>query len=231
MNAVVPNNVWSFTESRPTTAGDELGSHRSTSMPGLAVWMMGGTNARTSFSPRLIDTCLWTSKTTFGWTRLTSVAPSVELLADIRSKTRLTWDQLAKVFGVQRRSLHLWARGSRLSADNAERLERVAAAIRLLDAGDPERTRSEILRPLVGGESVYDLLCSGRDREVLALAGRGPLPREMSANLKARRPPTLSRTVRRARRGLAPAERLAFVGDDESPQHRYLGATALPTEI
>jgi hypothetical protein len=133
------------------------------------------------------------------------------------------------MFGVQRRSLHLWARGSRLSADNAERLEQIAAAIRLLDLGDPDQTRSALLRPWGGSESIYDLFCARSDREAVALARRGAGVDVRPASTR-KRPPALSRTARQARRGLLPTELVGGLTSAEPPSGRYVGASPIPRE-
>lgn len=64
----------------------------------------------------------------------------------IKTRSGLTWGQLAQVFGVSRRAAHGWASGSRLSARNSEilaRVEKVVAACELI--GDPNATRTAIL--------------------------------------------------------------------------------------
>jgi transcriptional regulator with XRE-family HTH domain len=133
--------------------------------------------------------------------------PSVlqSAVAEIRRRSQLTWEQLARVFGVQRRSLHFWARGARPSAENAERILRVLAIVRHFDTGDAERTRTELLRPLQTGISIYEMLCANRDDEVVLLVRSGssrtsPAPPAR----RARRPPALSASERYRRRGSAP---------------------------
>lgn len=228
MNALVRNQSWNLTGSEATTSGVETDEYPAMP-PRLTLWIMGGTSAWSTLSSRLSDSCFWTSGTAFGWDRSVPVAPAIELLADIRRRARLTWDQLARMLGVQRRSLHLWARGARLSADNAERLEHVAAAIRLLDLGDPDQTRSALLRPWAGSESIYDLLCARRDREAVALARRGAVVDARPAATR-KRPPALTRTARQARRGLPPTELVGGLTSAEPPAGRYIGASPIPRE-
>jgi hypothetical protein len=47
---------------------------------------------------------------------------SARLIRDLKSRSGLTWDQLAGVFGVSRRAAHGWASGARLNAQHSETL-------------------------------------------------------------------------------------------------------------
>lgn len=46
------------------------------------------------------------------------------LLQSVRDESGLTWDQIARVFGVSRRAVHHWMAGGNLSAHNIELLGR-----------------------------------------------------------------------------------------------------------
>ena len=92
-----------------------------------------------------------------------------------------------------------------MSAENAERLEQVAALVRLLDTGDPDRTRSALLRPRTDEDSTFDLLCAGRYREALTVARRSAVElvrpparlKEAAGSLRSRSPwPVASLTAR-----------------------------------
>lgn len=226
MKTLVQNQSWNITADS-TTCGD--GGWEPRPWPELAVWALRGTTPFSTLDEAFNDSCLWASGTGFGCTIRAQGAPAVELLPDIRRRTGLTWDQLARIFGVRRRSLHLWVKGSRMSADNAERLEQVAAVARFLDVGDPDRTRSALLRPRAGGESIFDLLYSGRHHEALALARR-PMADNVRRDRPAKRPPALSRNVRQGRRGLPPLELLTGAADLPQPLGVYLGVSPIPRQ-
>ena len=70
---------------------------------------------------------------------VTSVATPSELLAQTREASGLTWDQLARYFGVSRRSVHLWAAGGRMSAANEELLAHLKRRQRFPLLFDTER--------------------------------------------------------------------------------------------
>ena len=126
-----------------------------------------------------------------------------QAVGEIRRRSGLTWEQLARVFGVGRRSVHFWARGARPSAENAERIGRVLRIVRELDTGSPDRTRAALLDASSHGRSIFELLCDGRDPEA-ALMSRGveiagrPERSDPRAR-RNRRPPPLSATERRRR--------------------------------
>jgi len=90
-----------------------------------------------------------------------SVQVGRDLVLAIRRSSGLTWAELANVVAVDRRSLHLWARGSRPSEENYRRLQQVATLVQSLDAGSPTATRDRLMDAPEGGVSVFDLLQRG----------------------------------------------------------------------
>src|SRR4028119_75314 len=56
-------------------------------------------------------------------------------LSKLRRLSGLTWEQLAKLFNVSRRTLHFWASGQPLSRFNEEQLNRLLEAIQYIDRG------------------------------------------------------------------------------------------------
>lgn len=57
-----------------------------------------------------------------------SMSPA-ERLVDAHEVSGLTWEQIAKYFGVSRRAVHLWAAGGRMSSGNEELLARLVQAV------------------------------------------------------------------------------------------------------
>jgi transcriptional regulator with XRE-family HTH domain len=115
---------------------------------------------------------------------------------EVRRRSGLTWEQLASLFDVDRRSVHLWASGRPMSAPNAERLNRVLVAVRRADRGSPSATRAWLHSPTSQGILPLDLLREGRFDEVVALGAEVNVPR----------PAPLSETARAARAPLSPAD-------------------------
>ena len=127
-------------------------------------------------------------------------------ISELRRISGLTWHRLGQLLGVSRRSVHYWASGKPLNADNQERLMRVLDIVRAADRGSARSTRAALLD--VGeGTTPLDMLAArrfddarralgqGRGRPVPALAGlspearaaRKPLPPEELYDAKSER--------------------------------------------
>ena len=165
------------------------------------------------------------------WTRADSLpqhaicaSPSQEAqgaqLMDLRRRTGLTWEKLAELFGVDRRSVHFWASDRPMNAPNREKLGRALGFVRRI-AADAEQMRQWLLSPGEGGVLPFDQLRDGRyDAIVVPVrfgvsvqghAGVSAAPRVSPEALRARapRPPdelvgagvdTIHREVGKARR-------------------------------
>lgn len=89
-------------------------------------------------------------------------------IQELRRLTGLTWDQVASVFGVTRRSVFLWARGKSMSAENEELLARLLGLVQWMDRGSVMANRDLLLAPAADGIIVLDLLREGRLDEARA---------------------------------------------------------------
>lgn len=79
-----------------------------------------------------------------------------ELVRWIKENSGLTWDQVARVFDVSRRTVHLWAKGSRVSARNAEAIREFAALVSEVGGRTPTSKRSSLLAIGSDGLSALD---------------------------------------------------------------------------
>jgi transcriptional regulator with XRE-family HTH domain len=116
-----------------------------------------------------------------------------DAVLEVRRRSGLTWEQLASLFDVDRRSVHLWASGRPMSAPNAERLNRVLAVLRRCDRGGPSATRAWLHAPTSRGRLPLDLLREGRFDEI-AMPGARETPRpaplsDAALRSRAPRPP------------------------------------------
>ncbi len=93
-------------------------------------------------------------------------------IAEIRRVSGLTWDQLGRVFGVSRRSVHFWASGKPVNAGNEERVRRVLALVRQSDRGSAEQNRALLLTP-AGDLTPFDLIAEERFQEAALALGTG----------------------------------------------------------
>ncbi len=119
-------------------------------------------------------------------------------IGELRRLSGFTWDQLARLFNVSRRSVHFWASGKPLTPSNEERLQRLLGVARKVDRGSASVNRAALLGVREDGSIPFDLLVDGEYERVTALLTAGELRRA--------RPPKLSEKVRGARVPLPPED-------------------------
>ena len=112
--------------------------------------------------------------------RKASEAPAIvpcfrarEAIFELRRLTGFTWDDLAGLLSVTRRSLHLWANGGPINTPNEKRVRDLLVTMRKLDRGTARENRSLLIAPQPGVGAFGDLLRSQRFEKALALAGQG----------------------------------------------------------
>src|SRR5581483_11899937 len=66
-------------------------------------------------------------------------------IAELRRLTGFTWEQLARLFNVSRRSVHFWASGSKMTDANRAHLDSVLDTVRLIDRGSMTENRAALL--------------------------------------------------------------------------------------
>ncbi len=126
-------------------------------------------------------------------------------ITELRRRSGLTWEQLAQLFGVARRSVHFWASGNPLNADNERQLFQVLDLIRTADRGEARVTRAALMN-VEGGTSAFDLLTARRFADAASKLGAG-----VASNRPALGP--LSHAAKAARAPLPPAELMATADD------------------
>jgi len=115
-------------------------------------------------------------------------------ISELRRLSGLTWDQLARLFDVSRRSLHFWASGKAMSAGNREHLQRLLVTLRAIDRGTAHANRSALLNPREDGEILFDRLIEKAYERVVASLGPGDArrvkaPRVSAKTMAERAPP------------------------------------------
>jgi transcriptional regulator with XRE-family HTH domain len=125
-----------------------------------------------------------------------ALAPTIAAaIHEIRRRSGLTWDELADLFDVSRRSVHHWANGKVVNAQHDQAIRTALFALRKLDRGASGQTRDWLLAPDSEGVSAFDLLRQGRVHDVIARAdtlhqlGAPSLTPLTPAAQRARRPP------------------------------------------
>ena len=134
---------------------------------------------------------------------------------ELRKLSGLTWEQLAKLFNVSRRSLHFWASGQRLSSFNEESLNRLLGTIRYIDRGNADINRSLLMSPGSDGKPLFDLLAIGEYEKVKQILGTPNTPEKP-------RLVTLSEDTHTLRIPPNPAD---LVDALQEPIHRDVGKT------
>ncbi len=89
---------------------------------------------------------------------------------EIRRLSGLTWEELSDLFDVSRRSLHHWANGKALSAQNDQLVRRVLSVLRAISGGVNSQTRAFLLTSDDVGTIPLELLKNGKFEEVLSRA-------------------------------------------------------------
>jgi hypothetical protein len=111
--------------------------------------------------------------------RVTSIAAAPrsfrarDAIFELRRLSGLTWEELATLLSVTRRSLHLWANGGPINSPNEKHVRDLLMAMRELDRGSARENRGVLLTPLRDAGTVGDLLRGRHFEEAIALAGRG----------------------------------------------------------
>lgn len=133
-----------------------------------------------------------------------SDAAYASMIYDIRRLTGLTWEELAALFNVNRRSVHYWANAGALKPHNAHHLKAVFETVRQFDRRGASAARLALLTPNAAGNRPLDLLASGRYREAIAVFNSMP-------RLNTQPPPHPIKILPR------PAELMSGVSDRSDP--------------
>jgi hypothetical protein len=101
------------------------------------------------------------------WSGSTAASSPVQL-EFIRSTTRLSVTELARIFSVARQTVHEWCHGAPLAPQNARRLQKLTDAVMLLVESVGMLTAHDLRRPVRAGPSLLDTV--RMDGNVLAVS-------------------------------------------------------------
>lgn len=181
-------NAWNLpVEGNRHAAGSQdawLGSLRTVM---AAVAFIGGTSMSTPYEV-VFDPCV---SAVSWWPRSSdelAVQVAVRVVSDgdtlnrVKESSGLTWEQLAQVFGVSRRTVHLWTRGGKLNALHAEALRSLAHEVESLAGRTPLQVRAMLMTSDSAGRTPLDrvraLRSSPEDRISAGIPFRNLLPQE-----------------------------------------------------
>lgn len=172
-----------------------------------------GTSTVSTFPVEIVSRSPWPAyQTTSGLFPLLGKR-SGGAIAEFHRLSGFTWEQLARLFNVNRRSLHFWASGKAMAPRNEEHLQRLLAVVRKIDRGSASANRAALLVARDDGTIPFDLLAEGHYERVVSLLHNG----EAVARLV---PPRLSAQAKAARAPRRPEELVDALQD---PVHRETG--------
>lgn len=135
---------------------------------GFSTWGTTTTKVET-----LYHELAFAEQTNSGLTLKDVVISQAAAISELRRRSGLTWGQIARLFGVARRSIHFWISGKAMNAFNEERLNRLLIAIRHIDRGEGAATRAALMSAQSDGAVPFDLLREGRFETVMQRLGQG----------------------------------------------------------
>ena len=135
--------------------------------------------------------CSWDTPADIGG--IADISSTSRAISELRRTSALTWEQLGKLFGVSRRSVHFWASGRPMNAVHEQRLFEILDIVRQADRGDARRNRAALLA-VSAGKAPFDLLAAGTFNEARARLGRAKADRrielgELNAHARVERTP------------------------------------------
>ncbi|WP_030005881.1 helix-turn-helix transcriptional regulator [Picosynechococcus sp. NKBG042902] len=132
---------------------------------------------------------------------------------ELRRLSGLTWEQLARLFNVSRRTLHFWASGQQINSSNEEKLNRLLGVIKYINRGSASLNRNLLLMPIKDGILPFDLLVDGKYQEVKNISGSGNAPQKPKLN-------PLSEDALELRRPVSPENLIDALQDPIEPIRR-----------
>jgi DNA-binding transcriptional regulator YiaG len=168
-----------------TSAGGAMLLMRQVREPILAsvIFVGLGTSAAVAPPPELLSQLQRPFDQTNAGTSLPAALSASRAIAELRRLSGLTWDQLARLFNVSRRSLHFWASGKPMAPSNEEHLQRLLAVVRKIDRGTATDNRALLLAAREDGTFPFDMLAIGAYDRVLALLATGEVRRVTPSGL------------------------------------------------
>lgn len=94
----------------------------------------------------------------------------------LRQISGLSWDQIAILFNISRRSVHFRASGQPLTAANEEKLTQILNVVQYISRGSASHNRSLLMGIADDGKSYLDLIAAGEYDRVQHSIGAGNTP-------------------------------------------------------
>ncbi len=101
------------------------------------------------------------------------VGSSVENLFEVRRLTGFSWEKIAGLLGVDRRSVHNWVKGAEIREKNAKRIAEILSTLRFIDRGSVELNVVALTQKGSDGLDGLELLREGSIENARKLVGPG----------------------------------------------------------
>lgn len=75
----------------------------------------------------------------------TTSKTTADVILELRTMTSFTWEQISKLFGVSRRTVHLWAAGGKMAARNQEQLADLVQQVNAIRSAAPGDHHMQLL--------------------------------------------------------------------------------------
>jgi hypothetical protein len=99
-------------------------------------------------------------------------AQFADRLLQFKEQTALTWDQIARLFGVSRRAVHHWAVGGKMNSVNVEMLSHLESyLVSDIPTQNPEDRNREIFALMADGKSRFEKVLSKYSSKGLSISG------------------------------------------------------------
>jgi DNA-binding transcriptional regulator YiaG len=134
------------------------------SVAALTIWGFAGTTSVVQATPARHDEVTYVSSQTGNGVAVTQSLMSPERrdsgsrIRELHDRSGLSWQQIARLFGVSRRAVHLWASGNRMTHHHANLLQKHLAVVSDHDQGEPGATREHLLDSSRGEHAPYQLM-------------------------------------------------------------------------
>lgn len=140
------------------------------------------TSSATSISRMPEGTGWWPATERIGPPSTPTVQPSTAArIAELKDVSGLTWGQLAALFGVTRRAVHHWARGSNMTAGHIERLEELHTRLSRGAFSADRNAKFWLFQPNGQASSRYSAWVAELESDDVAVR-RGNLPQQVETS-------------------------------------------------
>jgi len=144
-------------------------------------------------------------------------------IGELRRLSGLTWEQLARMLGVSRRSLHFWASGKPMTPSHEERLHRVLSLLKRGDRGSAGANRAALFAGGENGVLPFDLVVAEDYTRAWSLLNEAGVARAPT--------PTSPTTAREKRTPRPPEELVGALQERVHPASGRLRAAKVITVV